>query len=334
MSVGTFIDIVDSFGKWEELRGGQGQTRKLMDAQGLETRAGVRTIRWTGAGNQLKLDRNVAEVCTGENKANSKNGFGWHSNPQPLSMCRNSYYPANAGPGRPPDDSDPIDWVSPAASIYAARLIGCRLPSSGEWSAAAQIGANPNPNLRDTSYATQYGYVKGNIEAFEAKNVMDYPAANALRLQEGVGVPPENDGDALPGNDGVLYFDGVSGAADADRAGSPVFHHLIGNVWEYTFEQPLLVEAMDKTTPDAIMGLIGNAYEHVRVIGGSALSNPELKTNEPLRPKRTEAPRGWSDVGFRLAFSTGAGAGGSGSPKQRLLSILQKTPYLSKPDRT
>jgi hypothetical protein len=331
MSVGTFIDIVDSFGKWEELRGGPGQPRKLVDTQGLDTRAGVRTIRWTGGADRLRLDRNANEACP---NGFTKNGLGWHSNPQPLAMCRNPYFPEGSGPGRGPDDLDPVDWVSPAASMYVARLVGCRLPSSGEWLAAAKVGANPNPNLRDATYDAQYKYVAENIAAFQAVNVMDYPAANVLRLQDQPSVPPEQDSGVVQGNDNTLYFSKVNEPSNINAAGGPNFHHLIGNVWEYTFEQPLLAEALDKTTPDVITGLIGVAYEHVRVIGGSALSNPEWKTSEPLKPKRTEAPRGWSDVGFRLAFSTGAGAGGSGSPKQRLLSILQRTPYLSKPDRS
>jgi formylglycine-generating enzyme required for sulfatase activity len=226
---------------------------------------------------------------------------------------------------------DPVDWISPQAAMYVARLLGCRFPSSAEWQEAAKRAPNANPNLRDQTYLTQFNHVKNNIDRFEARNSMDWPAANVLRLQENTeAVPAEKEEEVVPGSDGVLYFNHVN-EPTASEANGPVFYNLIGNVWEYTYEQPLEVEKLQSTAPEDIYKLIGNMYAQVRVIGGSALSNPDIAINEPKAPKRTEALRGWSDVGFRLAFSTGAGAGGSGTPKQRLMSLLQTTPYLSKP---
>ncbi|HYE63421.1 MAG TPA: SUMF1/EgtB/PvdO family nonheme iron enzyme [Phycisphaerales bacterium] len=325
MPVGLFIDAVEAFGKWDDVRGVGGQGKKLLDGSNLETRAGVRTVRWVGSGDKMKMDKSVPA----NTQPHDKNGMGWHATNMADTMARNPYYPEGGGPGRPPSDLDPVDWVSPEASLYVARVLGCRLPSSAEWKAAAATGANATPNLRDESYARQYQHVADNIgdDKFQAKNIMNYPGSGIMVLQNGAPVAAELDGSALTVNDGYLYFAPVNERRQG--AEEPKFHHLIGNVWEFTHEAPLAAEALPQATYDSVMGLMGQGYANMRVIGGSALSNPQVGTTEPQEFKRTTARQGWADVGFRLAFSTGAGAGGGGSPKQRLLGMLQKTPYLS-----
>jgi hypothetical protein len=75
-------------------------------------------------------------------------------------------------------------------------------------------------------------------------------------------------------NDGVLWFHEVPAAA-------PVFVDLIGNVGEFV-------------TDDA-----GKVY----VIGGSALSPPTRALDKPFALAADQLTSGFSDVGFRLAFS-------------------------------
>ncbi len=75
-------------------------------------------------------------------------------------------------------------------------------------------------------------------------------------------------------NDGVLWFHEVPAAA-------PVFVDLIGNVGEFV-------------TDDA-----GKVY----VIGGSALSPPSRPLDKPFALGTDQLTSGFSDVGFRLAFS-------------------------------
>ncbi|MDB5318478.1 MAG: hypothetical protein JWN40_109, partial [Phycisphaerales bacterium] len=75
-------------------------------------------------------------------------------------------------------------------------------------------------------------------------------------------------------NDCVLWFHEVPAAA-------PVFVDLIGNVGEFV-------------TDDA-----GKVY----VIGGSALSPPTRPLDKPFGLAADQLTSGFSDVGFRLAFS-------------------------------
>lgn len=67
------------------------------------------------------------------------------------------------------------------------------------------------------------------------------------------------------------------------------------------------------------------------VIGGSALSPPEVDpgTAYPLDPLKDGIGKnkGFSDVGFRLAFSQP-----NLSPRQRLLSAIKSLKYLSAPE--
>ena len=95
-------------------------------------------------------------------------------------------------------------------------------------------------------------------------------------------------------DDGVLWFKEVA------PAGMGVFNHLVGNVAEMTLENG-----------------------HLFTIGGSALSPPTRAVDRELEiPNWRGGNKGYSDVGFRLAFSGPPGA------KQQLLAVLEKQSYL------
>jgi hypothetical protein len=61
-------------------------------------------------------------------------------------------------------------------------------------------------------------------------------------------------------------------------------------------------------------------------VGGSALSAKDIPTNVPQAPAFTQSPEGWSDVGFRLAFTAPAGAGEGGAAD--LEAALASSGYL------
>jgi hypothetical protein len=137
--------------------------------------------------------------------------------------------------------------------------------------------------------------------------------------------PSETDGEpAVQTDDKVLYFEPVA------QGGGDVFHHLVGNVWEFVFENP--VELNESPFPPTAAGIntLLKRGEEVRVIGGSAISPKEFPTNTPLEFNWGQSKGGFSDAGFRLAFSTGGGAGGTGKPAERLAKILSTTDYLAR----
>ena len=78
----------------------------------------------------------------------------------------------------------------------------------------------------------------------------------------------------------------------------------IGNVAELVSENPAAFERHDeKTTPDGVKRFAAAHADGLAVIGGSALSPPELPLDKPLPVKPGAA---YADVGFRLAFTAPA----------------------------
>jgi len=95
-------------------------------------------------------------------------------------------------------------------------------------------------------------------------------------------------------DDGVLWF------CEVAPAGTAVFNHLVGNVAEMTLENG-----------------------HLYVIGGSALSPPTRPVDQEVEiPNWRSGNKGYSDIGFRLAFS------GPPSARQLLAGVVEKQPYL------
>ena len=243
--------------------------------------------------------------------------------------------------GGDPTLDHPIQYVSPRAAMYVAVLVGCRLPTAAEWtsaykgnkslSAAGPVGAW---NQRDQTWLMQRDYcvaiVNKHVEGLAP--APPYPSENIFRRLD---VEPPGRGDEKPVhgdlNDHLLWFDKV-------RGDSRAFHHLVGNVAEYVFEDfknadKLLLE---KGPGNISLGdieelLTRNAWKDLGVIGGSALSPPEVDpgTAYPVDPTKDGIGKnkGYSDVGFRLAFSQP-----NLSPRQRLLGAIKSLKYLSPPE--
>ncbi len=199
----------------------------------------------------------------------------------------------------PPADDSPLQRVSPEAAAKIAAAVGCRLPRVSEWLAVYDGMDRPGPadewNLRDRSFRDQ----RDHMATLAAARWPD----DGVFLPAGPELPRGAAAESHDWSDGTLWFDPVS------SDGQHLFHHLVGNVAEYV----LLDGAPDSMFTDRpadraamVAGIAG--AEGVGVIGGSALSPPSLPLSkvQPLRGVISKS--GFSDVGFRLAFSPGTGA--------------------------
>jgi len=266
VSVGLFVDLLRALEKAREF------AALMPHGGGFDVRKGPRTWRWVSRG------RNVGFITS------------WLM-PLPGVVP----YPEGFRPARP-SRSHPVQYVSAEAAGAFAALLGCRLPTSAEWEAAWRAAGKGEPNLRDATWLRQRDHMRG---IFASGVAGDWPDA-------GIFVPPgvkvARGGDAAPAaeaDDGTLWFSPVgSGIA---------FQHLAGNAAEFVFEKPQLLDKARGSGPAQVAALVKTHRDTVRVIGGSALSPPELWDGR-ARPFATawpvaETSEGYSDVGFRLAFT-------------------------------
>jgi hypothetical protein len=258
-----------------------------------------------------------------------------------------------------PDDQLPLQCVTPQAAFFLARSVGCRLPTSSEWTAAlamartstdtnmkgfatmgwklrdgefAKLLANPN---RDPNYWPDDNIFLGNLDPAK---VQTRASASIWTTGALVGLGGSVASDApssvvlwplstLQSSSGF----GFRGVGDGDNY-SGVFHDLIGNVAEYVMDAPVvLAEKVAVAPPLAGNDIVARVTdwfspEHlagVCVIGGSALSPPGLDPTKPcLLPRNANQ---FSDVGFRLAFTDPACLANA----QR--EVIAQAPYLTAP---
>ncbi len=216
--------------------------------------------------------------------------------------------PYAKAPAAPTADM-PMNYVAPEDAAAAAVLLGCRLPTGGEWSAAKAAGAGGRWNLRDRTWEAQKQHTAALIAQGQRA---DWPDAGAFRPE---GVEKREGPDATAGaeDDGVLWFAPVD--ADTDHT----FRHIVGNVAEYVVDdRDAWGDAADQ--PAAMADALRRAGElvkdesRVRVLGASAISPPEAKADEPY-PLPRRARGGFADVGFRLAFT---------APSEQLEDVLDR----------
>lgn len=212
-----------------------------------------------------------------------------------------------------PKGSDPMQSLPATAAAEWSAMIGCRLPTPEEWQAALaserQTVQGGNWHLRGPAFAAQRERVKAAMDARgrSTEDPLMYPDDTAFPGQvRRLNIPEFKTGaEAGVRSDGSgdrWLFEPVSGSRGAE------FHHLIGNVAEYVARGS------------------GASAEYF-VIGGSALSAPELPLEEAIGPI-ARAPRYYfSDVGFRPAFS-GAGISAESRPLEERLARVVQTPAL------
>jgi hypothetical protein len=258
----------------------------------------------------------------------------------------------------------PAQEVTPEMAMYVARLVGCRLPTSDEWRGALkqvtqttapadQWGfAMRNWKLRDSDFTNVMNHAASpqpqhywpNENIFRDPTRLNPPlygddsrvwsAANLAALAGQIApVPNVNlpDGDQdLPMAAGHLGFREVDDGAHY----TGVFHDLIGNAAEFVVDiQPGEGEKLDVSDPAHAVDQVKAWFNpdrqaSVAVIGGSALSAPDLNPLTAYKLPANAPSRAFSDVGFRLAFSDPKAAATIDPAKLRL-AALQHAEYVT-----
>lgn len=198
--------------------------------------------------------------------------------------------------GGMPSPQHPMQQISAQTALWFAAVCGCRLPTPREWQAAYNQFEKNVPqeqlNLRDLTWEIQRRYVADGRPLLPGI----WPYEDIFQAEGDAGVSLASDARTHGSNDGALLFRPVS------LSGGSVFHHLVGNVAEYLCDEPDNAESLVKNhTPQAILDFVGRASRSLYVIGGSALSPPNVPADKPLPVPRTD--QSYCDVGLRLAVS-------------------------------
>lgn len=203
-----------------------------------------------------------------------------------------------------PTGASPLQHVSPTAALLIARMAGCRLPTTAEWAAAnAAWPTQPPalPNLRDEAIESHLAALGSAAAAIDSGTFVQHPKPTQ----------------AVPA-DGIVYFAPV----DAATGSVPAVRDLVGNVAEMTLD----VSPQNQPEP-RVAAVSAFALEHAKswkVVGGSALAHGDPMKSESLI--LAEAEEGYSDVGFRLAFT--AGRASAQSIAGRLRKLIDPLPTL------
>lgn len=215
--------------------------------------------------------------------------------------------------GGDPSVEHPVQSMSPVSLGVVARLAGCRFLTASEWKAAAQqfnAGGIGGANLRDQTFEKQ----RAHIEAMQATSgpaggsAFQWPDNGAFLPNN---PPSESGARSRAENDGILWF-----TRTTIGPGSRV-KNLVGNVAEFVINDGPTMERTQATSA-ALSGMLERAG--LAVIGGSALSDPQLAVDQPTTVSLFDAGEGLSDVGVRLAFN----ASGTAPPKEPLIERLKK----------
>ncbi len=198
-----------------------------------------------------------------------------------------------------PSFDHPLNHVSPYAAERLAGLIGAELPTAAQWQSAyayheaAQGAEDRLWNLRDQTWRTQLSYATDARRQLGSQaTFFQLPDAGIYLPEDDRSVPTGESATVIERSepDGSLWFayvdsrDSTDGGRTYEAPGS-VLKHLIGNVAE--------IVRVDE----------GSGFA---VIGGSAMSPPELELTEPavIRKGFNQLERSYSDVGFRMSFET------------------------------
>lgn len=307
VSVALFSSIVSEAGAWADL-GRQGRLIYDDEAQPQnDTRFGPRT--WEPArggaatGNPIRLASRWlfgTPAVAGDRTGNS---------------ALLSPYPPTLDAGRPAWGS-PMTWVSPAAALFMARQIGCRLSTAAEWEAAmasersgldlgGYISAK-QPNLRDQTWADHKQYIDG-LQISPQNRGPVAPIGGSFWAQSA------DTAAAQAYSDRTLWF------WETERPSDGRFSNLVGNVAEMILTDVEEADALPVAAPlAACETATGQQWSRIAVIGGSAQSPGEARVDAAIPFKPSLDGPYYSDVGFRLAFT----AANTGGPT--ILSMLSK----------
>ncbi len=233
----------------------------------------------------------------------------------PVALLGGVDYPAGQSPAPPSFDS-PMQQIPAPAAAYVASLAGCRIPTTGEWSALLkEQGSTVVPQLANLRDARWKAFADHMAARKAAGRWAEPPDAGIFRPDGAPAVPSTA---THPWDDGWVWF------APAVLTENETTSHVIGNVAEFTTTVPWTIPS----EPREAAAFVAKSVAQLRIIGGSALSDPSfdpLKA-EPLDP--IDALEGFSDVGFRLAFGANAPDRPREQVGRQVVEILTPSPYL------
>lgn len=282
VSIGLFAATVDQAGAWSDIV-------KLgrIEAKAQLRRDGPAGWEWEMGGTQVVGMRPAGL----QNRTTSRGWFDFDTY-----MAKTPYFEQGKEP-EAPSVQTPMQYVSPAAAIHVARLLGCRLPTSGEFASIIQASESSSANRRDASWlaanATLYKKSGGrNTTALDGE----------IFLPPSVTVPTRAKAAAASAaDDGTILFRQVSPGTTGTS-----WQDAVGNVSEFVLD----TASVWGTAPSTVAELRDwtSKSDALRVMGGSALSPAEVDPATPYAVKGVSSLLGYSDVGFRVAFDAqGAG---------------------------
>jgi len=205
-----------------------------------------------------------------------------------------------------PTAGHPVNRIPPHLALYFARLVGCRLPTSSEWTAAyaSMKRTMEGWNLGGQAWLRQRDHARQIQELIRAGpsrpfgDVPCYPDEGIFRPADLERPEPHEAQPVAPDqDDGHLWF------ATVDSDTGHAFHHLVGNVAEYTCEDVASQDALSAARPDADAAFQVLSHGALHVIGASALSPKGIRPDAAYPCRLGADPDTFSDVGFRLAFT-------------------------------
>jgi hypothetical protein len=236
----------------------------------------------------------------------------------------------NYSPPHPPSRRSPMQYVSPLAAMYAAGMVGCRLPTASEYQAACDD--SPDRDDDENVSGPNFSRLEKRVEAIDvggfAKLFFDH-------FKQELGLDRAFTGPMKPDGDDVLWFRNIPSAP------SPKFRDLRGNVREWVFDPTGLNYAWSedgiKLTDDQghseivsdeenLPAAFANLWDHCLHVGLSTFSSQDDKPDAaPVSADSTAKTHHYqfSDIGFRLVLDTRTSA-----PAADLVAVVNGLNYL------
>ncbi len=233
------------------------------------------------------------------------NSRGWLAPPTP--------YPDGLSPPDP-TPQHPLNHVTPEAAVALADALGCTLPTVTQWQAARRSDPpqpDDTPNLRDQTWAR---YARATATPRRAAGTFA-PAGST-----------PNPAAFYDLDDGSLW---LAPPADtpADTPDPTRFQHLTGNVAELvtlrSVDPSILLDPTNGDPAARRAAFRRRFADAFAVVGGSALSPPDLPLDKPLPLAPRDLGRAFADVGLRPAFQPV-----TLTPTQQIARRLAQQPYL------
>ncbi len=287
VSVGLFRDVVSASGMWSQVAPRMGEENFELLVPG------PRSWQWVDANNPEKgID--VAMRWYAVPPTNLDQMGSVFAKELRLERQDSISDLMRIRPADQPSLVHPVQHVSASGAWWFAHMMGCRLPTVSEWHAARRVNHQQRTNLRDQTWRRQQQHIQQMI----GRGGTNYPWPDVGIFVPDVGLgldlPDQQDATAWDTNDQRLWFDAV------DDGQAQPFHHLEGNVAEFVYNHPdRFAQAAAGDGPERFDQLPDPG---LAVIGGSALSAPELAVDRPYPLDLSDYHRGFSDVGFRLVF--------------------------------